>query len=174
MLDTPGHVDFSAEMERTLQVLDYAILVINGADGVQGHTMTLWRLLARYQIPTFLFINKMDQDGTDKEKLLAELKKRLSDNCVDFTWENTSGMENSIDETAEKAEDEISDLQSRFLEDISVCDEELLEKISGNRGNINIRYPKSNQRAKTFPMFLRLCAENDRCRRIPPWAGKIL
>ena len=110
LLDTPGHVDFSAEMERTLQVLDYAILVINGADGVQGHTMTLWRLLARYQIPTFLFINKMDQDGTDKEKLLAELKKRLSDNCVDFTWENTSGMENSIDETAEKAEDEISAL----------------------------------------------------------------
>ena len=91
LLDTPGHVDFSAEMERTLQVLDYAILVINGADGVQGHTMTLWRLLARYQIPTFLFINKMDQDGTDKEKLLAELKKRLSDNCADFTWENTSG-----------------------------------------------------------------------------------
>ena len=65
LLDTPGHVDFSAEMERTLQVLDYAILVINGADGVQGHTMTLWRLLARYQIPTFLFINKMDQDGSD-------------------------------------------------------------------------------------------------------------
>ena len=76
LLDTPGHVDFSAEMERTLQVLDYAILVINGADGVQGHTMTLWRLLARYQIPTFLFINKMDQDGTDKEKLLARLKER--------------------------------------------------------------------------------------------------
>ena len=87
LLGYAGHVDFSAEMERTLQVLDYAILVINGADGVQGHTMTLWRLLARYQIPTFLFINKMDQDGTDKEKLLAELKKRLSDNCVDFTWE---------------------------------------------------------------------------------------
>mgnify|MGYP000784212342 CR=1 FL=1 len=93
--------------------------------------MTLWRLLARYQIPTFLFINKMDQDGTDKEKLLAELKKRLSDNCADFTWENTSGIENSTDETAEKAEDEISDLQSRFLEDISVCDEELLEKTGG-------------------------------------------
>ena len=73
LLDTPGHVDFSAEMERTLQVLDYAILVINGADGVQGHTMTLWRLLARYQIPTFLFINKMDQDGTDKEKSIVVL-----------------------------------------------------------------------------------------------------
>ncbi len=70
LLDTPGHVDFSAEMERTLQVLDYAILVINGADGVQGHTRTLWRLLKRYQIPTFIFINKMDQVGTDKAKVL--------------------------------------------------------------------------------------------------------
>ena len=67
LLDTPGHVDFSAEMERTLQVLDYAILVINGADGVQGHTQTLWRLLEQYKIPTFLFVNKMDQDGTDRE-----------------------------------------------------------------------------------------------------------
>lgn len=68
LLDTPGHVDFSAEMERTLQVLDYAILVINGADGVQGHTRTLWSLLKRYQIPTFIFINKMDQVGTDKAR----------------------------------------------------------------------------------------------------------
>ena len=67
LLDTPGHVDFSAEMERTLQVLDYAILVISGADGVQGHTETLWRLLARYEIPVFLFINKMDQPGTDRD-----------------------------------------------------------------------------------------------------------
>ena len=66
LLDTPGHVDFSAEMERTLQVLDYAILVINGADGVQGHTRTLWSLLKRYEIPTFLFVNKMDQVGTDQ------------------------------------------------------------------------------------------------------------
>ena len=66
LLDTPGHVDFSAEMERTLQVLDYAILVINGADGVQGHTQTLWRLLTQYKIPTFLFVNKMDQEGTDR------------------------------------------------------------------------------------------------------------
>ena len=114
LLDTPGHVDFSAEMERTLMVLDYAVLVISASDGVQAHTQTLWRLLKRYEIPVFLFINKMDQDGTDKEKLLAELKKRLSDNCVDFTWENTSGMENSIDETAEKAEDEISALHSQF------------------------------------------------------------
>ena len=84
LLDTPGHVDFSAEMERTLQVLDYAILVINGADGVQGHTLTLWRLLARYEIPVFLFVNKMDQEGTDREALLADLKKRLNDACISF------------------------------------------------------------------------------------------
>ena len=84
LLDTPGHVDFSAEMERTLQVLDYAILVINGMDGVQSHTMTLWRLLERYQIPTFLFVNKMDQKGTDHDALLADLKNHLHENCVDF------------------------------------------------------------------------------------------
>ena len=84
LLDTPGHVDFSAEMERTLQVLDYAILVINGMDGVQSHTMTLWRLLERYQIPTFLFVNKMDQQGMDHDALLADLKNHLHENCVDF------------------------------------------------------------------------------------------
>ena len=85
LLDTPGHVDFSAEMERTLQVLDYAILVISGSNGVQSHTETLWKLLARYEIPTFLFINKMDLAGTDQDALLAELKERLSSACVDFT-----------------------------------------------------------------------------------------
>ena len=84
LLDTPGHVDFSAEMERTLQVLDAAVLVISGADGVQGHTQTLWQLLKRYRIPVFLFINKMDQNGTDKEALKRELKARLDEGCVDF------------------------------------------------------------------------------------------
>ncbi|QAT42231.1 translation factor GTPase family protein [Aminipila luticellarii] len=84
LLDTPGHVDFSAEMERTLQVLDYAILVINGADGVQGHTKTLWHLLNLYQIPVFLFINKMDQKGTDRVKLLQEIRNQLSDGCIEF------------------------------------------------------------------------------------------
>lgn len=105
LLDTPGHVDFSAEMERTLQVLDYAILVINGMDGVQSHTMTLWRLLARYQVPVFLFINKMDQIGTDHDKLLTELKKRLDSNCIDFSAEQ----------------------EEEFMENIAVCDEDLLE-----------------------------------------------
>ena len=84
LLDTPGHVDFSAEMERVLQVLDAAVLVISGSDGVQGHTRTLWRLLKYYRIPTFVFINKMDQPGTDRAALLQELKAELGEFCIDF------------------------------------------------------------------------------------------
>ncbi|KFI52699.1 elongation factor G [Bifidobacterium biavatii] len=84
LLDTPGHVDFAAETERTLSVLDYAILVISGADGVQGHTATLWRLLARYRVPTFIFVNKMDAPGADRASLLAQLRRRFGDGCVDF------------------------------------------------------------------------------------------
>ena len=89
LLDTPGHVDFSAEMERTLQVLDYAVLLVSGADGVQGHTETLWKLLERHRVPTFLFINKMDQPDTHRDKLLAQLRARLCDGCADFfgPWE---------------------------------------------------------------------------------------
>lgn len=114
LLDTPGHVDFSAEMERTLQVLDYAILVINGMDGVQSHTMTLWRLLERYQIPTFLFVNKMDQQGTDHDALLNDLKQHLHENCVDFgrTQDTDCGM---------------YELTPEQLENIAVCEEDLLE-----------------------------------------------
>ena len=82
LLDTPGHVDFSAEMERTLQVLDYAVLVISASDGVQAHTQTLWRLLRRYKVSTFLFVNKMDQRGTDISSIITELKDRLSANIV--------------------------------------------------------------------------------------------
>lgn len=88
LLDTPGHVDFSSEMERTLQVLDYAILVISGTDGVQGHTLTLWHLLKRYRIPTFLFVNKMDLPGADRATLLGELQARLDGGCVDFSAES--------------------------------------------------------------------------------------
>ncbi len=105
LLDTPGHVDFSSEAERTLQVQDYAILVISARDGVQPHTETLWRLLSRYDVPVFVFVNKMDLDGTDKNAALAELKKRLSDNCVDFT----------------ASEEELS-------ENAALCDEKLMEK----------------------------------------------
>ena len=107
LLDTPGHVDFSAEMERTLQILDYAVLIVSGADGVQGHTETLWKLLKRYGIPVFLFVNKMDQRGTDREALMEELKTRLDDRCVDF----------SGDRSAEE-----------FLENVAVCREETLER----------------------------------------------
>src|SRR5699024_7056213 len=96
LLDTPGHIDFSAEMERTLQVLDYAILVVSGADGVQGHTMTLWRLLERYQIPTFLFVNKMDQPGTDREERLQELKERLDSSCIFFDQEQNSDFAEEV------------------------------------------------------------------------------
>ena len=114
LLDTPGHVDFSAEMERTLQVLDYAVLVISGADGVQGHTETLWRLLGQYKIPVFLFVNKMDQAGTDRERVLAELKKRFGDHCIDF--EKVFGSEGS-EEAAEQ---------------LAMCDEGLLEQYLEN------------------------------------------
>ena len=102
LLDTPGHVDFSSEMERTLQVLDYAILVISGTDGVQGHTLTLWQLLSRYHIPTFLFINKMDLAGADHSALLGQLQQRLSSGCVDFSvpeetwWENAALCDEGI------------------------------------------------------------------------------
>lgn len=85
LLDTPGHVDFSAEMERTLSVLDYAVLVISGTDGIQGHTRTLWRLLERHAIPTFLFVNKMDLAGADRDTLLAQLQNRLDGGCLDFS-----------------------------------------------------------------------------------------
>lgn len=99
LLDTPGHVDFAAEMERCLQVMDYAVLIISGADGVQAHTKTLWRLLGVYQIPTFIFVNKMDQPGTDRERIMKELTDRLHPYCIDFSedrlfseafWENVA------------------------------------------------------------------------------------
>ena len=134
LLDTPGHVDFSAEMERTLQVLDYAILVINGADGVQGHTQTLWRLLTQYKIPTFLFVNKMDQEGTDRERLLEELKKKLSGCCVDFSGE----LECSGAEAAGKKENPVDNSgKSPSAEGMQLKDnasETEKENISGTQG----------------------------------------
>lgn len=129
LLDTPGHVDFSAEMERTLQVLDYAVLVISGADGIQGHVPTLWKLLERYRIPVFIFVNKMDQPGTDKSSLMRELQERLSGQCVDFTA--ASMLNGSVSEQTDiDSETEI------FMESIAVCDEKLLERYleNGNDG----------------------------------------
>ena len=132
LVDTPGHVDFSAEMERTLQVLDYAILVISGADGVQGHTQTLWKLLKRYHIPTFLFINKMDQPGTDESMLMEELKKRLDSNCLDFS--------------------EVIDTED-WMEQLAMCDEQLLE-IYLEEGIVDKnRIPQLICQRKVFPCF---------------------
>lgn len=131
LLDTPGHVDFSAEMERTLQVLDYAILVISGAEGVQGHTHTLWNLLKRYEVPTFIFINKMDQNGTDKQMLLSQLQRQLDTGCVDFTNQESD----------------------EFHENIAMCEESLLEHFLENLSieKEQIRTLISNR--KVFPCF---------------------
>lgn len=109
LLDTPGHVDFSTEMERTLQVLDYGILVISGADGVQGHTLTLWKLLKRYHIPVFLFVNKMDQEVRTKEELMRELQEKLDPACILFEEENGD-----------------------FFEEIATCNEQMLEEYLEN------------------------------------------
>ncbi|WEV66998.1 TetM/TetW/TetO/TetS family tetracycline resistance ribosomal protection protein [Bifidobacterium sp. ESL0769] len=96
LLDTPGHVDFSAEMERTLRVLDYAILVVDANGGLQGYTETLWRLLARYNVPTFVFINKMDAVGADKAGLIRQMQQRFSEGCVDFEGDTEPGEQEEV------------------------------------------------------------------------------
>lgn len=131
LLDTPGHVDFSAEMERTLQVLDYAILVVSGSDGVQGHTKTLWRLLEHYHIPVFLFINKMDQNGTHQEELLNALKKQLSDGCVDFKVPK----------------------EEAFYEEAALCDEALMEHYLETGRIEEDQLIKAIKARKLFPCF---------------------
>lgn len=134
LLDTPGHVDFSAEMERTLQVLDYAVLVISGKDGVQGHTSTLWRLLEKYHVPVFIFVNKMDLEGADRNRILQELTSKLSGGIIDF----------SADEAA-------SD-ESR-TEAVAMCDEELLEEFlrSGRLSRESLR--RAVMQRAVFPCF---------------------
>ena len=131
LLDTPGHVDFSAEMERTLQVLDYAILVISGADGVQAHTRTLFGLLAKYEVPVFLFVNKMDQPGTDQEALLLELKKELHENCVDFSDQESAA----------------------FAENVAVCDEQVLEQYLAGEAVGTEQIKRLIRERKLFPCY---------------------
>ena len=128
LLDTPGHVDFSAEMERTLQVLDYAILVISGTDGVQGHTRTLWQLLRRYQIPTFLFVNKMDVETADRDALLSALQKELDGNCIDFSCD-----------------------AGALAEQLALCDEDVMEQYLEN-GEVSLSDVQSLiARRRVFP-----------------------
>ncbi len=131
LLDTPGHTDFSAEMERTLQVLDYAILVISGTDGMQGHVYTLWKLLKRHQIPTFIFVNKMDISVRTKEELLAELCDKLGDNVVDFTDQTTP----------------------HFMENVAMCDEEVLEHYLANGVVEQSQIAKMIAKRNVFPCF---------------------
>lgn len=149
LLDTPGHVDFSAEMERVLQVLDCAVLVVSGADGVQGHTQTLWKLLKRYHIPTFLFVNKMDQEGTDGEKLLKELRKRFGENVVPFvdimTESDCLGGKVYL-HTKESAVEEV-------LEELAVCEDDMMEEYL-EEGRISLdKVQKAVADRQVFPCY---------------------
>ena len=125
LLDTPGHVDFSAETERTMCVLDYAILVISGTDGVQSHTSTLWKLLRKYEVPVFIFVNKMDLIGADKSAIVKNLSGRLSENCVDFSGSDAEIAEN----TAMCCEE----LMEKYLSDGSVDDKSIINAIAERR-----------------------------------------
>lgn len=141
LLDTPGHVDFSAETERTLSVLDAAILVVSGPDKIQSHTRTLWHLLTNYNVPVFIFVNKMDQDGADKEEILKELKQGLSNECIDFT--NYARM------------------SEKFCEEVATCDEELLnnylETLEISRQDIQMLFANR----KLFPVFFGSALRNE-------------
>ena len=123
LLDTPGHVDFSAETERVLWVLDSAVLVISGSEGVQSHTQTLWKLLAEHRIPTFVFVNKMDMEGTDREQILADLNKTFGNGFVVF---NNDDKEAFFEEAALCSEE----LCNSFLENGTISDEEISDAIS--------------------------------------------
>ena len=140
LLDTPGHVDFSTEMERTLNAIDYAILVVSGSDGVQSHTETLWKLLKRYGVPVFLFVNKMDLAGAERGRLLDELKNRLDKRCVDFS----SGADTG-----------------EFMENVAVCDDSMMEEFfdTGKVGDEAIR--KAISERKLFPCYFGSALKND-------------
>lgn len=143
LLDTPGHVDFSAEMERTIQVLDAAILVVSGADGVQGHTRTVWRLLKRHHVPVFLFINKMDQSGCDPAALMKDLKTNLDGNCVDFGgW---SGEKGEWDPQKTQPDE--------FYQELAVCDEKIMESYFENGVISTEEIGQLVRERKVFPCY---------------------
>ena len=131
LLDTPGHVDFSAETERVMQVLDAAVLVISGTDGVQSHTETLWKLLEHYEVPVFLFVNKMDLNGAEREQVLAELQSRLGEGCLDFS--------------------DVTD--PAFLEAAAMCEEPLMEEFLENGEISTDALRRSIARRKLFPCY---------------------
>lgn len=136
LLDTPGHVDFGTEMERTLQVLDYVVLVINGMDGVQSHTETLWKLLERYGIPVFIFVNKMDMTGYDRDYLMDNIRPRLSDGCVDFLCEDSG-------------------------EQIAMCDEAMLEHFLETGANDEQDVVNAIAGRKLFPCYFGSALKNE-------------
>lgn len=141
LLDTPGHADFSAEMERTLQVLDYAVLVVSATDGIQGHTQTLWRLLQQYKIPTFIFINKMDQNGADRAFILNELQKRMSDNCIAF-------------ENGEEHEE-------AFYENVALCEEHCMEEFLQKGSLSTAQISRLIKERKVFPCYFGSALKNE-------------
>ncbi len=144
LVDTPGHVDFSPEAERVLGILDYAILVISGTDGIQGHTRTLWRLLDEYGVPVFIFVNKMDLPGTDKEQMMREFLTELSEGCVDFS---------SVAPMMGRVNDERVSFPDEIAETIAMLDEEVMEKYleDGEISDRDIR--KLINERKLFPCF---------------------
>lgn len=142
LLDTPGHVDFSAEMERTLWLLDAAVLVISAADGIQGHTRTLWKLLQKHNVPVVLFVNKMDQPGADKAALMELIRTQLSDACVDFSVFDT-------------------DLMQDTLEQIAVSDEELLEYFLLNGTLLKEQIEETIAKRRVFPCFFGSALKNE-------------
>lgn len=144
LLDTPGHVDFSAEMERTLQVLDYAVLIVSGSDGIQGHTVTLWKLLKQYDIPVFIFVNKMDQTGADKENILHALRKKFGNSCIDFS--NVNNLE---------------EMDDNWKENLAVCEEKLLEGYL-ETGNLDLDMVKTAIKDRSvFPCYFGSALKQD-------------
>lgn len=172
LLDTPGHVDFSAEMERTLQVLDYAILVISGADGVQGHTKTLWRLLDLYRIPVFLFVNKMDQNGTDKDKLIEELKNQLDGGCIDFGQPGDGLIGSGEPEAGIAGSGQAG--ADHFYDQLAMCEEGMMEAYLETGRIETAQIKKAVRERRVFPCYfgsaLRLTGVSELLRGIGRYA----